>query len=164
MYRPPGTNLVDFTKDCNEFLDKICIGKVKTYIAGDFNINLLNYQSHLDTSNFLNIAFDHYLCPVLTRPTRFSQTSSTLIDNIFINSTDDNFYAGLFINDMSDHLPIFYISSEKYSTNVCNVKKYCNIRIVTDCTIQQFQNSLLNVDWSMINMCNDANTSYDIFF
>ena len=31
------------------------------FIMGDFNVNLLNYESHNDTNDFINTMISHYL-------------------------------------------------------------------------------------------------------
>ena len=73
-------------------------------IAGDWNIDLLKYGTHSGTESFVY----NLLIPVLTRPTRFSEFSSTLIDNILTNKPQDLLVAGALIGDISDHLPIFF--------------------------------------------------------
>lgn len=47
--------------------------------------------------------------PLIEVPTRFTLSSATLIDNIFTNSTVYNEHPGVFMADISDHLPIFAI-------------------------------------------------------
>ena len=58
-------------------------------IMGDLNINLLNHTSHNATSNFLNTLLTHSLIPLITRPTRITQKSATLLDHIFSKSDPD---------------------------------------------------------------------------
>ena len=41
---------------------------LKCYIAGDFNINLLNYESHVESEDFLNNVFSYFRGNVLTAP------------------------------------------------------------------------------------------------
>ena len=53
---------------------------------GDFNINLLYYESHAATECFVNTMFTYNLLPKIIKPTRITSHSATLIDNIFINS------------------------------------------------------------------------------
>ena len=46
--------------------------------------------------------------PLITRPTRITSNTATLIDNIFTNNLLNNFsVSGLMFCDISDHLPIF---------------------------------------------------------
>ena len=47
------------------------------------------------------------MLPVITKPTRITDTSATLIDNIFIGAGLPNEYgSGVITSDMSDHLPV----------------------------------------------------------
>ena len=76
-------------------------------ILGDFNIDLLKFESHLDTDNFLNCLLSSHFLPHIVQPTRITDHSSTLIDNIFFNSLDYPCISGNIIYDLSDHLPNF---------------------------------------------------------
>ena len=57
------------------------------------------------------------------KPTRITQQSATLIDNIiFSNDMNNDIICGLLKNDISDHLPVFSISGHsitrhKYQQN-----------------------------------------------
>ena len=53
--------------------------------------------------------------PKITLPTRICDTSSTIIDNIYSNEIDCYDNSGIFINHISDHQPIFTITSTKFS-------------------------------------------------
>ena len=46
------------------------------------------------------------LMPLITKPTRITENSSTLIDNIFSNFQPFP-NAGIIISDLSDHFPIY---------------------------------------------------------
>ena len=77
--------------------------------AGDYNINLLRQDMLEGTGNFVNSLYGNSLVPLVTRPTLFGKTPSTLIDNIITNKCNYNAVCGLLITDVSDHLPIVYI-------------------------------------------------------
>ena len=79
------------------------------YICGDFNLNLLNVDTHPKTTEFLNIMSTHSYRPLVEVPTRITIKSSTLIDNIFTNSFGFRDCTGVLIADISDHLPLFVI-------------------------------------------------------
>ena len=74
--------------------------------AGDFNINLLRTQCNNNAKLFLNITYSNYYFPVILRPTRITNNSCTLIDNIFINNPLIT-SSGFIICDIFDHLLIF---------------------------------------------------------
>ena len=77
---------------------------------GDFNLDLLKYDSHFNTDNFLNIMLSNHFQPHIVQPTRITDHSSTLIDNVFLNSIAEFFIvSGNLIYDLSDHFPNFLI-------------------------------------------------------
>ena len=57
--------------------------------------------------------------PKITHPTRLSDHSSTLIDNIFTNNMDETCKSGILLNNISDHQMIFtYVENVSYITEV----------------------------------------------
>ena len=55
----------------------------KTFLLGDFNINLLNMSTDPKVSSFLSNLGSHLILPNILLPTRITDNSMTLIDNIF---------------------------------------------------------------------------------
>ncbi|CAH3027908.1 unnamed protein product, partial [Porites evermanni] len=54
--------------------NKIC------FLMGDFNINLINYQNHHLTGQFLDGMYSNMFFPLITRPSRITSHTATLID------------------------------------------------------------------------------------
>ncbi|CAH3183334.1 unnamed protein product, partial [Porites lobata] len=54
--------------------NKIC------FLMGDFNINLINYQNHHLTGQFLDGMYFNMFFPLITRPSRITSHTATLID------------------------------------------------------------------------------------
>ena len=78
-------------------------------LVGDFNIDLLKINERVAFKDFLDSMISFGLYPSITLPTRLTDNSATLIDNIFTNYTDSNSHSsGVLILDMSDHLPYYY--------------------------------------------------------
>ena len=73
---------------------------------GDFNIDLLKSGSYTYTTDFIDAMFAHSFLPSINLPTRITEHSSTLIDNIFINCSNQSVQSGVIYYDVSDHLPI----------------------------------------------------------
>ena len=55
---------------------------------------------------------------LINKPTRITNRSATLIDNIFTNAFEISHNSGILLNDLSDHLPIFTIREENLA--ICN--------------------------------------------
>ncbi len=75
----------------------------------DFNVNLLNYESHAPTEQFINNLTAYCFQPHILQPTRITDHTATLIDNIYFNSLEHDCVSGNLISDISDHLPNFLI-------------------------------------------------------
>ena len=61
LYRHPNTELKCFIDYINKILSKVAKENKLIFIMDDFNINLLNYESHSDTNEFLNNMISLYL-------------------------------------------------------------------------------------------------------
>ena len=55
------------------------------YLMGDFNIDLLKVNIHAKTKEFVNDVISQGFLPKITRPTRITPRSATLIDHIYSN-------------------------------------------------------------------------------
>ena len=109
LYKPPNTNKTVLCQHAREVISKIRAeaGNKEISLGMDNNLDLLKACSHQQTQCFLDIILDNGLLPSITRLTRITQQSATLIDNIFISKIlQHNFDSAVIINDISDHLPI----------------------------------------------------------
>ena len=79
----------------------------KSYICGDFNINLLSYDVYRSSKEFVDMMFSYGYYPLINKPTRITNISTTIIDNIFTSDIEFSKQSGLLVNDISDHLPVF---------------------------------------------------------
>ena len=118
IYRPPNTNCEEFLDYIKNVLDKINLENKICYLAGDYNLNLLNAEKHTYTNEFIDVLFMNYFVPLIDKPTRIREKSATLIDNIFTNNVDNNCFQGILYTDISDHLPIFCFPESKKDENV----------------------------------------------
>ena len=110
IYRPPNTCVQQFIENLSVVLTAIKKESKLCYILGDFNLNLLNVDCHIATAEFLETMCAFSYLPLITKPTRVTNHSATLIDNIFTNDKiTTNSFSGIFSTDISDHFPIFYI-------------------------------------------------------
>ena len=163
VYRPPGKNLKEFNIEMNCILSSLTKTNKEVYIMGDFNIDLLQYKSHADTDNFVNSMMASSFIPLINRPTRVTEGTATIIDNIFTNSHDiSRFLTGILPTDVSDHFPIFCISSQHKVPNCTNrdtrVKHIINTRTLTN-----LNTNLQTADWSPVIQCDDTNIAYNNF-
>ena len=67
---------------------------------------LIYYNANNHVDDFLNMLMSFSLLPLITKPTRVTETASTIIDNIFNNSQPFP-SSGIIISDLSDHFPVY---------------------------------------------------------
>ena len=107
IYRPPNTDVSSFNLVINNILHSIAAEKSKlVLLAGDYNLNLLKSSEHAPTNEFVNCLFSFSYLPVVSKPTRITETSATLIDNIFVRSNKTLLKSAIIYCDIADHLPI----------------------------------------------------------
>ena len=90
--------------------------------------------------NHFNDYFDELVTngffPKITVPTRMGERSSSLIDNIFPNDTEEKETAGILLNHLSDH-QIIFTNIEKLSY-IEKVPKFITIETNNVASIQNF--------------------------
>ena len=79
----------------------------QVFLLGDFDINLLNYNDHQPTNDFLDSLASNSFIPYILHPTRITSHSKTLIDKIFSNYISREITSGNITSTISDHLPQF---------------------------------------------------------
>ena len=107
IYRHPNADLHSFTEQLENILIKLNDAKCDVYIMGDINIDFLKYTEHNPTEDYLDMLFSNSFMPLITKPTRITDHSRTLIDHIYTNADLRSVTAGIATLDISDHLPIF---------------------------------------------------------
>ena len=85
--------------------------KLKIYFFfGDFNINLLNYDIHPPTNEFLDSLSSHHFLLHILQPSRVTSNSETLIDSIFCNITVPNIISINLTASISDQISQFLVA------------------------------------------------------
>ena len=132
---------------------------------GDFNINLLQCNDNNHISEYFNMLTSNNLLPHITLPTRITNKSSTLIDNIFTNMISSNPTSGNLTLSVSDHLPQFFIMPDinKKSTPIKHNMLRRNLKNINP---QKMLNEFSNTNWDeIINIeMGDVNFSCESFF
>lgn len=160
IYRAPNTDLELFNTKFEEILDRVM--SKSSFICGDFNLDLMKNESHNPTKMFLDNLYAAGHFPLITKPTRITTKSYSLIDNIFSNELNVNIKSGILVTDISDHLPIFAIT-EIGQKHIAPSEIVRNVRKFTESNICNMRNELHNTDWKDLFLCNDVNDTYDIF-
>ena len=147
IYRHPVMDLNEFNDYyLNELLHKLSSENKSVILLGDFNVDLMKYDNHHSTNEFLDSLSSHLFLPHITQPTRIRDSSKTLIDNIFSNTLIENTISGNLTATISDHLPQFIILPNIFSNPTSN-KSIIDERDWSNLVQEDFVLNYFSVDW-----------------
>ena len=159
IYRPPNSDISNFLNAMNNWVSLLKSSKFLNFFLGDYNLDLLSYSIHNQTSDFVDMIYANSYIPLINKPTRITNQSMTLIDNIYTNITYSNIDRGIFYTDVSDHFPVFCILNSDRSKNLKS--EFINKRIYSTKNFEKFQEKLSKTDW--INSILSLNNPQDAF-
>ena len=105
IYKHPTLNNQDFIDShVLPLLEKLSYENKQVMLMGDFNMNLLNYNTNKRITQFVHELYTNSFIPYINLPTRITNQSETLTDNIFYNKINPEATAGNITTSISDHL------------------------------------------------------------
>ena len=131
------------------------------YLMGDFNIDLLKKDVHNISEHFSNMLHSFNFFPLINSPTRVTETSSTLIDNIFTNYLSEH-TSGVICSDLSDHYPIFTIINKHEHINETDSKNQ-KCFVFSQQNLSKLRLFFGNFDWCHITDMSEANEAWEAF-
>ena len=155
IYRYPNNDIQSFTHNLSETLHYLSNSILPFLICGDININLLQQDTVHSISNYVK-TYNSYNClELITKPTRITTISSTLIDHIYTNLPATKLTPGILINDFSDNLPVFVSikskMSKKWNLKSRNKHDYSNFN--AENFVTEVQEALDNLPINQSNPC-----------
>ena len=99
--------------------------------------------------------------PVITKPTRITDHTKTLIDHIYTNTPIDQVVSGIGLFDISDHLPVFCIlrmsiKREYYKRFYRDYKHFSEDEYLHDLMHTNWNNKLNNLNDSLNQVTKDV--------
>ena len=146
VYRTPSDIVEDLTTFREKFstlLSNMKAMKHSCYVCGDYNIDLLKVKTNKHYCEYFDEVISQGFILKITLPTRISELSSTLIDNIYTSNIDERETresSGILLNHISDHQMVFTII-ENWSY-VIRVPKFNEIKKNDPQSIQNFVDEL----------------------
>ena len=167
IYRQPNNaNLDIFNKELGRLLSLIDKKKYEVIVAGDMNLDLLKYDCHEPTANYLDILSQHKFLPRIVRPTRIKKQSATLIDHIFTWENSSYLKSGIIDTEIAgnhgytDHFPTFLVLRTSLSSH--KTTNPVQRTYFTKKNHDERKENLQNEDWSELFQLDDANAIYDL--
>ena len=167
FYRSPSSKV-------NNFLDKIdCVHEKLSrhknkiiFMTGDGNIDLLQYGKFDGSTNLVDRMNQRDFVPLISRPTRITDHSATLIDHLFTNSCHAVTRTGVITESYADHLATFsciLLDNNRINCKISKTDNDCQIRQITENGIQKFVEHIAAADWAPAYAAEGANEKFDIF-
>jgi hypothetical protein len=145
-----------FSNLCNELSSL----NYPVYLAGDINLDVLLYNSNPKVTEYINLLFSFGFLQTVTRPTRISDYSATLIDHIISNVVSSCHETVILTSRISDHFPVVYfkkLDKPKVSP------EFFESRNFSQQNINRFQTNLMNINWNDVYTEMDTQAAYNIF-
>lgn len=161
IYRVPNSRESLFIEGVQKLLQRI--SSKPLIIGSDQNLDLLKSTAHKPTSEFLEMLLEHGLVPLATKPTRVSQSSSTLIDNVYLSlELMEEGSSNVVLEYMSDHFPcLVQLRSRLMPLVKSEDVKIIYSRKMNDKKYFKLNNNLLHKSW--INILSEANNVTDMY-
>ena len=152
IYRHPHNNFKDFFQYLDETLSKLVKENKELYLCGDFNFDLSKIDTDHFTQHFFNLLCCYGFMPHILQPTRVTENTATVIDNIFSNNIEDEISSGNILITFSEHFSQFTsVCREKIDLKKLNILQrdystFSSESFRNDVSIQNWNYSLNNVD------------------
>ena len=149
-YRPPNTNVRSLLTEYRNLIKSLKKCKHHEIVIGiDHNLDLMKEHIHKQTSDFLELNLTNDLLPCITKPTRITHKTATLIDNIFVSlNLQQQLIPFILTDDISDHLPTVAILENQ--RKCIKESKTIRFRNLCDDNINKIKADLANINWNEI--------------
>ena len=165
VYKHPAMKIQDFLLKLGPIMDKVSSEGKTLVLLGDFNIDLLKFDKDPNVLKFLDALGSYSLKPYINLPTRITEKSKSIIDNIYISSLPFNANSGNFLTEISDHLLQFTIINcvSEHLHDCTKDKFYRNWKKFNS---KNFLNEFNNVNWDNFLQLdkNNPELSFQIFY
>ena len=157
------TSIDNFTSDIEPIFKKLNSERKHLYVMGDFNIDLLKADIHRPTHEYLELLYSYSILPTIYKPTRITESTATIIDNILTNNDEDIAPSTILITNVSDHFPTILSANLDLEIPKSSTKKFIYKRINSNENISKLKQKLSDVNWQEKLDNNDVNVDYDKF-
>ena len=164
-YRSPDSNNNTFIENLTPIMTDIHRQNKPSYILGDMNYNILNINHHQPTQDYYSLLTAFMYKQIITKPTRITDTTATVIDHIWHNDVsvgNNSLHStpGIIYSDISDHLPIFL----QITKNVeCNAKVKISYRLFTAENFKSYKSELKSLGTNDYFVSDDVDSSHKFF-
>ncbi len=149
VYRVPNTNEKNFIEKYESIIDLVNQENKNLIIGTDQNLDYLKIEKHNNTADFLDTNLSSGILPTITKPTRITHKTATLIDNIYIKcESAHSCKSAILLSDISDHLPCLLLLDQEFKKN--NKPIQIVSRKLDDNAVENIKNDLSKTQWNFV--------------
>ena len=171
MYRSPSVSPSNFISNLKHKLLKLNKQQNKLIIiGGDTNIDLIQHDIDIHAQELTETLSAGGYMPLISRPTRITDHSATLIDHIYTNTLNSVTSSGILTVDLSDHLGTyanFLLKDPHFNQQPTNFAKKTQstgeYRKFTNENLDKFRELISNESWTSVETALGAQAKYDTF-
>ena len=166
LYRPPNTGIEQFSDHLIDIINRAKRPKggisPELVLGMDHNIDLLMGKQHAQTHKFIEDLSRLDILPIITRSSRITSHSATLIDNIYVSEQlHRSFESAILMSDISDHLPILAMFKQ---TKLLNKEPLSfKSRCLNETKLKVVNHHLMEKDWIGLLNCTTSSMKFDQF-
>jgi len=150
----------NFLEVLTNVFDELTSLKHSIYLTGDTNLDVLQHSSSSQISDYINVLTSYGMLQVITKPTRCTDHSATIIDHMITNANHSAFESLVFTSRVSDHFPILlFVPTSKPRSTV----KVIHARDFSDKNITKFKETLHSISWQTVRDEEDSQIAYNVF-
>ena len=161
IYKPPESTTDTFVAHFSDVLGIISKERKQCILMGDFNLDLIKVDNNNQTKDFVHSLYTNAFYPTISKPTRVTEHSATLLDNIITNITGYCIKSGVLYNDISDHFPVFNLL--QINSKISKKYEYIFKRMNTVNNIEKLNTELKNANWDDVFVDENPDSAYDTF-
>ena len=142
-------DVTKFSNILNDLFKKINQEQKTVFLLGDFNIDLMHYNEYKPTNECLDSHASNSYIPYIIQPSRHTNHSRTLNNNIFSYVIPKDIISGNITATISDQLPQFLISPNTFADRPSN-KSNVFERDWSNFDEENFVLDYFDIDWPNI--------------
>ena len=129
------------------------------------NKDLFKQDVHGPTSEFLDTIYSYNVYPLITKPTRVTTSSATLIGHILSNNIDISYghTQGILCTSMSDHFAIFHIAGNMSTSKLTPPVSLKLTRDMRRKNFDKFSTEIHKINLNNLFCINDAQSAFSTF-
>lgn len=158
-YRPPNTPLSCFDSDLIETFIYASSFNVPIYLLGDMNCRL-ERDDNPETKALLNFCRSYNLSQLITKPTRVTETTSSILDVILASDTKQVHNVMVLESSISDH-DLVYITLKLKKERSKPV--YITTRSYKHYKADAFHDDIAKAPWSIVDVFDEVEDKLHVF-